>query len=168
MHIFHISSMPEEATTDEAVEGQRCWRDSKAVDVNVGSRQCSTWRKAPSRSSQDGTSTWHKAFLWYYIRSRSTAQQPYLSCEVKINPLYHWGWNAEPLFFFHNVCFQAGYVSVPGNIHSETLAAGSFLGGFSAHWQRKNTSFTPSCMPYQRNKEQSGAFSGHALTRSVH
>lgn len=54
-----------------------------------------------------------------------------------------------------------------GNIHCETLAAGGSLGGFSAHWQRENTSFTPPHMPYQRNKEQSSAFSRHTLARSV-
>lgn len=92
---------------------------SKTVNVDVGSRQSSPQQKVPSRPVRP--LRWHIRMAQNLSvilgRSRSTTQQPYLSCLfhglVKINPLYNWGWNAEPLFFFHDVCFQAGYVSVP-------------------------------------------------------
>lgn len=64
---FLSPSMPGEAT---ALMKQ--WKGggieetlSETGKVDVGSRRGSTGQKAPSRSCQAGTSTWHKAFLWY-------------------------------------------------------------------------------------------------------
>lgn len=116
----------------EAVEGQKYWRDSER-NSECGCRQQARQRRA--EGAEPLLSSWHihmaqsLSVILDRVQKYSSAALPLRSFHgaVKINPLYHWGWNAEPLFFFHNVRFQAGYVSVPGIMWVTVTVK---------HWQR--------------------------------